>query len=314
MSWEYTARCTPVTAGMLDFFSKARVGEAKHFQGEMRIERPGEKGKWNWVRTNVVVNLFEPENGQIELIGVNYDITELKETEAMLIEAKEKAETADRLKSAFLANMSHEIRTPLNAIVGFSSLMGETGDMEEKRQYMAIIEENNDLLLQLISDILDLSKIEAGTFDFVEKELDVNMLCEDIVRFMKMKAKPGVEVLFDRHLPECRIVSDRNRLNQVIANFVNNAIKFTTAGSIRVGYNKVDETHLRFYVADTGLGIEPEMQAQIFDRFIKLNTFVHGTGLGLSISKSIIEQLGGTIGVDSEPGKGSCFWFVLPIV
>ena len=295
---------------MLDFFSKARVGEAKHFQGEMRIERPGEKGKWNWVRTNVVVNL----NGQIELIGVNYDITELKETEAMLIEAKEKAETADRLKSAFLANMSHEIRTPLNAIVGFSSLMGETGDMEEKRQYMAIIEENNDLLLQLISDILDLSKIEAGTFDFVEKELDVNMLCEDIVRFMKMKAKPGVEVLFDRHLPECRIVSDRNRLNQVIANFVNNAIKFTTAGSIRVGYNKVDETHLRFYVADTGLGIEPEMQAQIFDRFIKLNTFVHGTGLGLSISKSIIEQLGGTIGVDSEPGKGSCFWFVLPIV
>jgi PAS domain S-box-containing protein len=299
---------------MLDFFSKARVGEAKHFQGEMRIERPGEKGKWNWVRTNVVVNLFEPENGQIELIGVNYDITELKETEAMLIEAKEKAETADRLKSAFLANMSHEIRTPLNAIVGFSSLMGETGDMEEKRQYMAIIEENNDLLLQLISDILDLSKIEAGTFDFVEKELDVNVLCEDIVRFMKMKAKPGVEVLFDRHLPECRIVSDRNRLNQVIANFVNNAIKFTTAGSIRVGYNKVDETHLRFYVADTGLGIEPEMQAQIFDRFIKLNTFVHGTGLGLSISKSIIEQLGGTIGVDSEPGKGSCFWFVLPIV
>lgn len=192
--------------------------------------------------------------------------------------------------------------------------MGETGDIEEKRQYMAIIEENNDLLLQLISDILDLSKIEAGTFDFVEKELDVNMLCEDIVRFMKMKAKPGVEVLFDRHLPECRIVSDRNRLNQVIANFVNNAIKFTTAGSIRVGYNKVDETHLRFYVADTGLGIEPEMQAQIFDRFIKLNTFVHGTGLGLSISKSIIEQLGGTIGVDSEPGKGSCFWFVLPIV
>lgn len=296
---------------MLDFFSKARVGEAKHFQGEMRIERPGEKGKWNWVRTNVVVNLFEPENGQIELIGVNYDITEL---EAMLIEAKEKAETADRLKSAFLANMSHEIRTPLNAIVGFSSLMGETGDMEEKRQYMAIIEENNDLLLQLISDILDLSKIEAGTFDFVEKELDVNVLCEDIVRFMKMKAKPGVEVLFDRHLPECRIVSDRNRLNQVIANFVNNAIKFTTAGSIRVGYDKVDETHLRFYVADTGLGIEPEMQAQIFDRFIKLNTFVHGTGLGLSISKSIIEQLGGTIGVDSEPGKGSCFWFVLPIV
>lgn len=299
---------------ILDFFYKARIGKAKHFRGEVRIERPGERGKWNWIRTNVVVDSFEPENGQIELIGVNYDITELKETEAMLIDAKERAETADRLKSAFLANMSHEIRTPLNAIVGFSSMMGVIEDIEEQRQYMAIIEENNDLLLQLISDILDLSKIEAGTFDFVEKELDVNVLCEGIVHFAKMKARPGVEVLFDRHLPECRVVSDRNRLNQVIANFVNNAIKFTSAGSIRIGYDKVDEMHLRFYVADTGIGVEPDMQEQIFDRFIKLNTFVHGTGLGLSISKSIIEQLGGTIGVDSELGKGSCFWFVLPVV
>ena len=277
-----------------------------------------------WIRINAQAYKTKGSKRQNKMICHITNITEEKLLEEKLHHAEyetrqseleiQKVREADKLKSAFLANMSHEIRTPLNAIVGFSSLMGETGDMEEKRQYMAIIEENNDLLLQLISDILDLSKIEAGTFDFVEKELDVNMLCEDIVRFMKMKAKPGVEVLFDRHLPECRIVSDRNRLNQVIANFVNNAIKFTTAGSIRVGYDKVDETHLRFYVADTGLGIEPEMQAQIFDRFIKLNTFVHGTGLGLSISKSIIEQLGGTIGVDSEPGKGSCFWFVLPIV
>ena len=271
-------------------------------------------GSYEWWEFRSTAYDGLPVDTPYMVLGVCQSIQRYKDTEEALIAARDRALQADKLKSAFLANMSHEIRTPLNAIVGFSSLMGETGDMEEKRQYMAIIEENNDLLLQLISDILDLSKIEAGTFDFVEKELDVNMLCEDIVRFMKMKAKPGVEVLFDRHLPECRIVSDRNRLNQVIANFVNNAIKFTTAGSIRVGYNKVDETHLRFYVADTGLGIEPEMQAQIFDRFIKLNTFVHGTGLGLSISKSIIEQLGGTIGVDSEPGKGSCFWFVLPIV
>ena len=270
--------------------------------------------EYEWLETQSSIPKYEINGDLRQLIGSARVITAQKQMEESLRIAKEEAERSNTLKSAFLANMSHEIRTPLNAIVGFSSLMGETGDMEEKRQYMAIIEENNDLLLQLISDILDLSKIEAGTFDFVEKELDVNVLCEDIVRFMKMKAKPGVEVLFDRHLPECRIVSDRNRLNQVIANFVNNAIKFTTAGSIRVGYDKVDETHLRFYVADTGLGIEPEMQAQIFDRFIKLNTFVHGTGLGLSISKSIIEQLGGTIGVDSEPGKGSCFWFVLPIV
>ena len=298
---------------MLDFFYKARIGEAKDFRGEMRVLCPGTKNKWNWVRTNVVVNLFEPENGILELIGINYDITELKETAAKLKEAKEKAEEADRLKSAFLANMSHEIRTPLNAIVGFSSLLADEGDVRERKQYLEIVEENNDMLLQLISDILDLSKIEAGTFDFMEKELDVNLLCEDITCTMKMKAKPGVEIVFDRHLPECVIVSDRNRLNQVLANFVNNAIKFTSEGSIRVGYDRVDEGHLRFYVADTGIGIEPEKQGEVFDRFVKLNNFVHGTGLGLSISKSIIEQMGGTIGVDSEPGKGSTFWFVLPI-
>ena len=298
---------------MLDFFYKARLGKVKDFKGEMRILRPGTKDQWNWIRTNVVVNQFKPENGEIELIGINYDITELKETESKLIDAKEKAETADRLKSAFLANMSHEIRTPLNAIVGFSSLLVQEENPEEREQYMAIVEENNELLLQLISDILDLSKMEAGTFDFVERELDVNLLCEDMVRVMKLKAKPGVEVVFDRHLPECVIASDRNRLNQVIANFINNAIKFTATGSIRLGYDRIDAGHLRFYVADTGIGIMQEKQTEIFDRFVKLNSFVHGTGLGLSISKSIVEQLGGTIGVESEPGKGACFWFTLPI-
>ena len=298
---------------MLDFFYKARLGKVKDFKGEMRILRPGTKDQWNWIRTNVVVNQFKPENGVIELIGINYDITELKETESKLIDAKEKAETADRLKSAFLANMSHEIRTPLNAIVGFSSLLVQEENPEEREQYMAIVEENNELLLQLISDILDLSKMEAGTFDFVERELDVNLLCEDMVRVMKLKAKPGVEVVFDRHLPECVIASDRNRLNQVIANFINNAIKFTAIGSIRLGYDRIDAGHLRFYVADTGIGIMQEKQTEIFDRFVKLNSFVHGTGLGLSISKSIVEQLGGTIGVESEPGKGACFWFTLPI-
>ena len=298
---------------MLDFFYKARLGKVKDFKGEMRILRPGTKDQWNWIRTNVVVNQFKPENGVIELIGINYDITELKETESKLIDAKEKAETADRLKSAFLANMSHEIRTPLNAIVGFSSLLVQEENPEEREQYMAIVEENNELLLQLISDILDLSKMEAGTFDFVERELDVNLLCEDMVRVMKLKAKPGVEVVFDRHLPECVIASDRNRLNQVIANYINNAIKFTATGSIRLGYDRIDAGHLRFYVADTGIGIMQEKQTEIFDRFVKLNSFVHGTGLGLSISKSIVEQLGGTIGVESEPGKGACFWFTLPI-
>ena len=298
---------------ILDFLYKARLGEVRDFKGEIRILHPGTEAQWNWVRTNVVVNQYQPENGVIELISVNYDITELKETEAKLIDAKEKAETADRLKSAFLANMSHEIRTPLNAIVGFSSLLVQGENPEEREQYMAIVEENNELLLQLISDILDLSKIEAGTFDFVKQELDVNQLCEDMVRTMKLKARPGVEVVFDHRLPECIIVSDRNRLNQVIANFMNNAIKFTSTGSIRLGYGQAETNLLRFYVADIGIGIIQEKQAEIFDRFVKLNSFVHGTGLGLSISKSIVEQLGGTIGVESESGKGACFWFTLPV-
>ena len=298
---------------VLAFFEKAKQGEEKSFKSEMRVLRPGTQNKWDWVRMNVVLNRYEPEDGLIELIGVNYDITELKETEGELIEAKEAAEEADRLKTAFLANMSHEIRTPLNAIVGFSSLLAETEDPEEKREYSKMVEENNELLLQLISDILDLSKIEAGTFDFRYRELNLNNLCGDVARSMQLRVKPGVELVFEPALPECIISSDPNRLHQVISNFVNNAIKFTTTGSIRIGYDKPDATHLRVYVADTGIGIEPEARTKIFDRFVKLNSFVQGTGLGLSISKSIIVQLGGEIGVDSEPGKGSTFWFTLPL-
>lgn len=258
-------------------------------------------------------NFIKLSDGRKWIVYTAWDITDLKIMERKLRLAKEEAEESNRIKSAFLANMSHEIRTPLNAIVGFSSLLVQGENPEEREQYMAIVEENNELLLQLISDILDLSKIEAGTFDFIKQELDVNQLCEDMVRTMKLKAKPGVEVVFDHRLPECIIVSDRNRLNQVIANFMNNAIKFTSTGSIRLGYGQVETNLLRFYVADTGIGIIQEKQAEIFDRFVKLNSFVHGTGLGLSISKSIVEQLGGTIGVESESGKGACFWFTLPV-
>ena len=258
-------------------------------------------------------NFIKLSDGRKWIVYTAWDITDLKIMERKLRLAKEEAEESNWIKSAFLANMSHEIRTPLNAIVGFSSLLVQGENPEEREQYMAIVEENNELLLQLISDILDLSKIEAGTFDFVKQELDVNQLCEDMVRTMKLKAKPGVEVVFDHRLPECIIVSDRNRLNQVIANFMNNAIKFTSTGSIRLGYGQAETNLLRFYVADTGIGIIQEKQAEIFDRFVKLNSFVHGTGLGLSISKSIVEQLGGTIGVESESGKGACFWFTLPV-
>ena len=295
----------------LDFYDEVRDGKRRHFQGEMRIRRPGTKNEWNWVSSNVMVTNYKPEENEIEIIGINYDITELKETEAELIQARDKAEMMDRLKSAFLANMSHEIRTPLNAIVGFSDLLVETEELSERQEYIKIVRENNELLLQLISDILDLSKIEAGTFEFTSGDVDVNLLCEDIVRSMGMKAKEEVELVFDDHLPVCHVISDRNRIHQVISNFVNNAMKFTSEGSIHVGY-KLKDGELEFYVEDTGIGIEKEQLPHIFERFVKLNSFVHGTGLGLSICQSIVEQLGGRIGVDSEKGKGSRFWFTIP--
>jgi signal transduction histidine kinase/ActR/RegA family two-component response regulator len=294
---------------MIEFLKKAKDGTATDIHCEVRVDNGN--GGWNWIHKNVVVTRYAPDEGEIELIGVNYDITDLKQIEAELIAARNKAETMDRLKSAFLANMSHEIRTPLNAIVGFSDLLADSDDPDERHEYMNIIRTNNELLLQLISDILDLSKIEAGTFDFTMGDLDVNMLCDDIVKSSRLKAKEGVKIIFDHHIKNCRIFSDRNRLSQVITNFVNNAVKFTSEGYIKVGYDIICNK-IRFYVSDSGVGIDKEQQAKIFERFVKLNAFVQGTGLGLSICQSIVKQLGGEIGVDSEVGKGSTFWFTLP--
>lgn len=298
-------------AVMLDFLSKVVRGEATSLRKDVRIQR--ENNRFSWTRVNVLVRNYKPEEGFIEMICINYDITELKDIETKLIKAKEKAEESDHLKSAFLANMSHEIRTPLNAIVGFSSILAETENKEEKLQYLEIVEKNNELLLQLISDILDLSKIEAGTFDMSIGKVDVNQLCNDIIQILKPKNPQNVELLFIPELTECCITTDKNRLQQVIINFINNAQKFTSLGSITLGY-KIQDQEIKFYVRDTGIGIQPKKQQEIFQRFVKLNTFVHGTGLGLSICKSIVDQLGGQIGVESEVGRGSCFWFTLPMV
>ena len=297
-------------AVLKQFVDQVKEGKATSLSKEVRVNRGN--GKYSWTSINVMVRDYRPQDGVIEMLCINYDITPLKETEQKLIIARDKAEELDRLKSAFLANMSHEIRTPLNSIVGFSSLLAETDDREERQEYIKIVETNNELLLQLVSDILDLSKIESGTFDFVRSDLDVNESCMKIIKSLEMKVPETVDLVFEKYMPDCHIYTDKNRFMQVITNFINNALKFTKQGTIALGYEQTAPHEIKFYVRDTGFGIPKEKIDSIFERFVKLNTFVQGTGLGLSICKSLVSQMGGKIGVESTEGEGSCFWFTHP--
>lgn len=243
-----------------------------------------------------------------------HDITTLKQNEKELIEAKERAEKADLSKSTFLANMSHEIRTPINAITGFAEILDSANTEEEKAQYREIIKMNADLLLQLVNDILDMSKIEAGTLDFIYSEVDINLLVSDLHQFFQMKINDTGKVLdliAETPLTSCIIEIDRNRVAQVLSNFMTNALKFTAEGTIQIGYIP-KETELYFYVKDTGSGIPENKLPEVFERFVRLNKEKKGTGLGLPISQTIIKKLNGQIGVESVEGKGSKFWFTIP--
>ena len=253
-------------------------------------------------------------NEEENMVLTVHDITQLKETEKQLTLAKEKAENADLSKSAFLANMSHEIRTPLNAITGFAEVLASANTEEEKAQYQEIIKMNADLLLQLVNDILDMSKIEAGTLEFVYTKVDINLLLSDLRQLFQMRvndAGKNIRIIAEPSLPSCSIETDRNRVAQVLSNFTTNAIKFTQEGTISIGYEARD-TELYFYVTDTGAGIPANKLPEVFGRFVKLNKDKKGTGLGLSISKNIVNKLEGQIGADSVEGKGSTFWFTIP--
>ena len=266
-----------------------------------------------WFESFVTVGDRDGEGHPTLLVGGSLLIDERKKMEEELLKAKEAAEISNHLKSAFLANMSHEIRTPLNAIVGFSNVLAYTEDENERQEYIKIIENNNTLLLQLIGDILDLSKIEAGVFEFVYSKVNLNVLLMEVIRAARLRLKDdSVVVEFVECLPECVICSDVNRLMQVMNNLITNAIKFTAKGSIRVGYRLREDESLYFYVSDTGCGIPADKLKEVFGRFVKLNSFQQGTGLGLSICESIVTRLGGQIGVISEVGQGSTFWFTLP--
>ena len=249
----------------------------------------------------------------ILIVAIVYYISILRKAYSRLHEAMEKAEQANQLKSAFLANMSHEIRTPLNAIVGFSNMLPHVENREEMSEYADLIETNTDLLLQLINDILDLSKIEAGTFDFYPALIDVNQTLEEIEQSMQLRLRHNnVTFTFAERLSQCTLYTDKNRLIQLLANFAVNAIKFTEVGTIRMGYRLLDPETIYFYVSDTGCGMSSEQCIHVFERFVKYNSFVQGTGLGLSICHTIVDRLGGKIGVESEENKGSTFWFTLP--
>ncbi|HJA15147.1 MAG TPA: PAS domain-containing protein [Candidatus Butyricimonas faecavium] len=252
--------------------------------------------------------------GQIRGVVLKYeDVSERTRIANEWKRAKDAAEMSDQLKSIFLSNMSHEIRTPLNAIVGFSELLVNTDDPKDKAEYMAIINRNNELLLQLISDILDLSKIEAGTLEFIYDMVDINEMLRGLEMSYRQKNMeyPDVDISFTSHVNECVIYTEKNRVMQVISNFLNNALKFTNKGYIHFGYEE-QANGLRFFVSDTGKGIPLEKQDEIFKRFVKLDSFTNGTGLGLAICQTIVYKLGGEIGVISEEGKGSTFWFTLP--
>lgn len=294
---------------LIRFLDDARKGLTTKLSKEMRVLR--EDDTYTWTHVNLLVKKYAPQDRIIEIISINYDITELKRTEEMLVKARDKAEASDRLKSAFLANMSHEIRTPLNAIVGFSSLLTSTENAAEKELYNSLIGHNNKLLLNLINDVIDLSKIESGYLELRPDWVNLTELLDESVAEYVHQVPSGVELLTNYPAHDSLVELDKLRIKQVLSNFLSNALKNTTTGHVEVFY-EVDHQSVRIGVKDTGRGIPQNMLEKIFERFEKLDSFAQGAGLGLPICKLIVEKMNGRILVDSQLGIGTTFIIELP--
>ena len=294
---------------LIRFLDDARKGLTTKLSKEMRVLR--EDGTYTWTHVNLLVKKYAPQDRIIEIISINYDITELKRTEEMLVKARDKAEASDRLKSAFLANMSHEIRTPLNAIVGFSSLLTSTESAAEKELYNSLIGHNNKLLLNLINDVIDLSKIESGYLELRLDWVNLTELLDESVAEYAHQVPSGVELLTNYPAHDSLVELDKLRIKQILSNFLSNALKNTTTGHVEVFY-EVDHQSVRIGVKDTGRGIPQNMLEKIFERFEKLDSFAQGAGLGLSICKLIVEKMNGRVLVDSQLGIGTTFVIELP--
>ena len=294
---------------LIRFLDDARNGLTTQLSKEMRVLR--EDGTYTWTHVNLLVKKYAPQDRIIEIISINYDITELKRTEEMLVKARDKAEASDRLKSAFLANMSHEIRTPLNAIVGFSSLLTSTENAAEKELYNSLIGHNNKLLLNLINDVIDLSKIESGYLELRPDWVNLTELLDESVAEYAHQVPSGVELLTNYPAHDSLVELDSLRIKQILSNFLSNALKNTTTGHVEVFY-EVDHQSVRIGVKDTGRGIPQNMLEKIFERFEKLDSFAQGAGLGLSICKLIVEKMNGRVLVDSQLGIGTTFVIELP--
>ena len=294
---------------LIRFLDDARKGLTTQLSKEMRVLR--EDGTYTWTHVNLLVKKYAPQDRIIEIISINYDITELKRTEEMLVKARDKAEASDRLKSAFLANMSHEIRTPLNAIVGFSSLLTSTESAAEKELYNSLIGHNNKLLLNLINDVIDLSKIESGYLELRPDWVNLTELLDESVAEYVHQVPSGVELLTNYPAHDSLVELDSLRIKQILSNFLSNALKNTATGHVEVFY-EVDHQSVRIGVKDTGRGIPQNMLEKIFERFEKLDSFAQGAGLGLSICKLIVEKMNGRVLVDSQLGIGTTFVIELP--